>query len=193
MALLILLLAAALPACAQTEPKASAGEYPVHAMAGNLAIGAEYMVHSFSGGGQTFIAQDYLIVEVALYPAKGEPLMVNADQFRLRLNNKDVVAPRAPQFVVASLDTSYVGMDGSQNSQRFPGDPANRPHTPVGPDGQPLPTPDELVVRIALPEAEARKPVSGYLYFPHKGKTSKIHSLQLDYTGPAGNATLSLD
>ena len=34
----------------------------------NQALGAEYMVHSFGSNGQMFFTEDYLVVEVALYP-----------------------------------------------------------------------------------------------------------------------------
>ena len=64
-----------------TTTKASAEDYPVHAKLEKLSIGAEYMVHSFSSGREMFIAKDYLVVEVALFPAKGENLLVNAGQF----------------------------------------------------------------------------------------------------------------
>jgi len=158
-------------------------------MAGNVGVGAEFMVHSFSGGGQTFIAKDYLVVEVALFPAKGDLLIVNPDQFRLRLNHKQVLAPEGAQFVGSSLDSGFMG---SQNGPQFPGDPASREQR-IGPDGQPLPSPDRLAVQIALPETQTRKPVSGFLYFPHRGKIGKIHSLELGYAGPAGKATLALE
>ena len=49
-----------------TRPKASAAEYPVRAQSGNLAIGAEYMVHSFGSGERMYLAENYLVVEVAL-------------------------------------------------------------------------------------------------------------------------------
>ena len=54
-----------------TQTKTSAGEYPVHATSGSLAIGAEYMVHSFGSGEQMYLAENYLVVEVALFPPKG--------------------------------------------------------------------------------------------------------------------------
>ena len=59
-----------------TEPKPKAEDYDVHGQSKNVSLGAEFMVHSFSGQGQTFIAGDYLVVEVALYPPKGEPIQL---------------------------------------------------------------------------------------------------------------------
>ena len=57
----------------KTEPKGKASDYPAHAAAGNVSIGAEYLVHSIPAGNQTLVAPDYLVVEVALFPGKDEP------------------------------------------------------------------------------------------------------------------------
>ena len=51
---LILLLAAVAAQAQGTTPKISAAEYPEHVQSGLNEIGAEYMVHSFSEGKQTF-------------------------------------------------------------------------------------------------------------------------------------------
>src|ERR1051325_6689403 len=53
-----------------TQPKPKAEDYEVHAKAGDVAIGAEFMVHSFSGDGVTYIAKDFLVVQIALYLPK---------------------------------------------------------------------------------------------------------------------------
>src|ERR1035441_7199773 len=85
----LVILAFALLAQAQgTQPKASAAEYPVQAVAGNLAIGAEYTVHSFGSGEQMYLAENYLVVEVALFPPKGESVTADAAGFALRVNGK---------------------------------------------------------------------------------------------------------
>lgn len=69
-------------------PKPKAEDYDVHAKAGELEIGAEFMGHSFSGGEAMYIARDYLTVEVGLYPAidtsgKAKPFDVNLGEFWL--------------------------------------------------------------------------------------------------------------
>src|ERR1051326_3163597 len=92
-------------AIAGTDPKANADDYEVHARVGSLSVGAEYMVHSFSGDGQTFILDDFLVVEVALFPAKGDSVVVNPGEFTLRLDGKHVTLPAAaPQMVVNAMD-----------------------------------------------------------------------------------------
>src|SRR5215510_1241049 len=87
-----------------TSPKPLAAEYEVHGRAGSLDIGAEYMVHSFSAGEEMYIAEDYLVVEIALYPLmKDDPLPVDLDEFKFRLNHKTVIQPHQPAQAAASL------------------------------------------------------------------------------------------
>src|SRR5713101_6561606 len=86
----------------QTTTKDKAADYPVHATAGTTAIGAEYLVHSIPADTQTFIASDYLVVEVAVFPALGEPVEIGTSNFTLRLNGKkEGIYPEAPGFVAA--------------------------------------------------------------------------------------------
>ena len=219
--ILPLLCAAGLLAQKGTEPKPAPRDYPAMAQAGKTGIAAEYMVHSFSGGGRMFVAENYLVVEVAVYPAHGENITISSSQFSLRLNGKkSVLFSQAPGFVAASLKypdwerrtqmetTAGVGDTGVILGRpgpvgRFPGDPSDRQRLPKpprapepeNPSGLPkadAPTADVVVAEAALPEGDFDNPVSGYLYFPYKGKIKSIKSLELVYAGPAGKATLKL-
>jgi hypothetical protein len=210
-AFLCAFLFAAAPASAQgTTLKATPAEYPVHANAGSVVVGAEFMVHSFSQGEQTFIAQDYLVVEVALFPEKGESIDVNPGQFSLRVNGRKIaLMPQVPAMVAASLNHSEwqqrpggtadigmgnagVGIGHPRQTSPFPGAPpeSRLPRPPRAPDGdnpggveKEQVKPEELVVRTALPEGVHRGAVSGFLYFAYKGKTGSIKSLELLYEG----------
>jgi len=213
-ALLLTALAGALAAQYGTTPKASEQDYPVRAKLEKLSIGAEYLVHSFSSGRQMFIAKDYLVVEVALFPAKGENLLVNAGHFSLRVNGrKQALSPQAPEIVANALkypdpNTSHglqptaqlgpIVLGQPQPTERFPGDP-NRPplsrapdDNPTGADKEPPLKAEELVVQAALPEGERHGPTSGFLYFPYRGNIHRIRSLELVFASPAGSATLPL-
>ncbi len=215
---LLSLLVGMLPAQYGTAPKPSEQDYPVHAKLEKLSIGAEYLVHSFSGGppnaSATFIANDYLVVEVALYPAKGEYLAVNAAQFSLRINGKQVLDPQPAGFVAGSLkypdwethprtmaSVGPVIFGAPPPTERFPGDPQGLPAPPApraptdnpsGMDKQDAVKADELVIQTALPEGEHHGPVSGYLYFAYRGKLKRIHTLELDYNSPTASAALPL-
>ncbi|MFN7997239.1 MAG: hypothetical protein U0Q18_26725 [Bryobacteraceae bacterium] len=212
---LLPVIAVALAAQSGTEPKPGAADYAVHAVIGKFAIGAEYMTHSFSGGGQTFVAKDYLVIEVAVFPPRGEHAVVSTSQFTLQVNGKkQVLYPQAVEFVAASLKYPdwetrprleagagpvIFGRPGPV--ERFPGDPQARrlPAPPRPPDANPSGqepqqpvSADEIATQTALPEGEWRGTVSGYLYFAYKGKAKNIKSLTLHYAGPAGNAPIPL-
>jgi hypothetical protein len=208
----IFLVLAAVAAGQGTDPKRKAEDYPAHAAAGAVTVGAEYLIHSFSGQGEMFVARDYLVVEVALFPQPDERLEVNSGHFTLRINGrKRELQPQAPGMVAASLKYADwetrpslqagagmgdggVVLGGPQATERFPGDPRAQqrlPRPPQAPEQEDpsglekrVPVkPDELAVSAALPEGPARGPVSGFLYFAWKGKPGAIKSLELSYRG----------
>jgi hypothetical protein len=186
-----------------TEPKPKPEDYPVHAGSRGAALGAEFMVHSFSRGEQSFIAQDYLVVEAALFPPKSGEARAGPGAFRLRVNGrKQTLAAVAPQMAAATLQhpewserpsvavsAGPVILGGPPiNRQPFPGAPAPPqtraprapdPNAPGGIDRQPPVRAEELLVETALPEGSFKGPVSGFLYFPYKGKVRSIRSLEL--------------
>ena len=202
----LLLLCAASLACAQgTTPKSTAEDYPEHAMVGSVGVGAEFMVHSFSRGEEMYIAPDYLVVEVALFPPKGQAVLVETGKFTLRINGKRAVLfPQSPAAVASSLrhrewdqragaDAAIgiggIGVGAGQPRQTapFPGAPQPRvPQPPRAPDAnnpagieRERVKPEDLLVETALPEGDRRGPVSGFLYFAFKGRISSIKSLEL--------------
>jgi hypothetical protein len=205
----LILLAAAVAAHAQgTTPKASANEYPVHAEVGANDIGAEYTVHSFNAGEEMYIAENYLVVEVALFPPKGKSVDVEMDKFSLRVSGKkNALMPDSPSVVAASLHhrdwTQRIplpgigmggtggGMGGPRTQSPFPGgqDPNRLPAPPRAPDADPnVPAretvkPEELLMKTALPNGIHKGPVSGFIYFAWKGKASSIKSIDLLYDG----------
>jgi len=208
------LAAAALTYAQGTTPKPRAAEYPVHGEAGPVAIGAEYMVHSFGSGEQMYVVENFLVVEVALYPPKGETFTIDQTQFTLHVNGKKAaIIPQPPSMVAATLSHPEwrsrptadigagpvnVGLGYPPNTPRFPGapPPPHYPAPPRAPDaGAPggiekrqAATPEELLTQTALPSDPRRGPVSGFLFFPYTGKTSSIKSLELKWR----EATLKL-
>ncbi|MFB3827832.1 MAG: hypothetical protein ACE15B_13755 [Bryobacteraceae bacterium] len=199
------------------EPKQKPEDYPVHARPGKAALGADFTVHSFSDGRQFFVTEAHLVVEIAVYPAKGEPLMVSTQQFTLKVNGKkQLVYAQTPGMVAASLKypdwerrrklEAYGGIGNAgvilgrpSPVERFPGDPRARsplPPAPRAPEAErtkaPEPTAEEVAVSAALPEGETSSAVAGYVYFPYRGKVKDIRDLRLLYSGPAGQAELRL-
>ena len=190
-----------------TQPKASAAEYPVRAESGNLAIGAEYMVHSFGSGEQMYLAERYLVVEVALFPPKGESVTAEPSKFALRLNGKKTLLyAQSPALVASHLNqrawetprgaTADLGVGGvdiglghPQDRDPVTGVPTGRclPNPPRAPDAgipgggeaRQRERPEEVLIRTALPEDPHRPAVSGFLYFPYQGKASGLKSIDL--------------
>jgi hypothetical protein len=194
-----------------TEPKPKAEDYEVHAQAKDAAVGAEFTVHSFSRGEQMFIAKDYLVVEVAIYPPKGMTFDVHNSDFTVRVNGKKpLLEAQTPASVVSDMQHpewkqpggvtagagAGVGNTGVTiggppvNSSPFPGSPppGTKTYPPVeiprdNPSGvtkEPV-RPDELLFETALVEGPHHSAVSGFLYFPFRGKVSSIKTLELLY------------
>ena len=191
-----------------TVPKERPDDYPVHAQARSASLGAEFMVHSFSGGEQTYIVKGFLVVEVALYPPKGQMVDSHSGNFVLRINGrKQELLPQPPSVVAASVahpewsgDPNHVQADAGIGGATvgvgrprpvqipgmpIPGQPSPTPQAPQNnPSGLPPRerlTPQQLVLDTALPQGEHRGPLSGFLYFSYAGKASAIKSLELRY------------
>jgi hypothetical protein len=209
------LLSAVLAFAQGTTPKPTATEYDVHGQAGPLDIGAEYMVHSYSSGEQMFIVENYLVVEVALYPLmKDDVVEIALNKFGLRVNHKALIVPHTAAQAAASLRPSP--WQTQQNRSRasggigggpidigmgqprpVPGSPQDRrlPAPPRAPDADPpggierqQVNPDEILLQTALPEGVHKGKVSGFVFFPYGGKTSSLKSVELEY----GSVTLKL-
>jgi hypothetical protein len=200
-------------ACAQgTEPKPKADDYEVQGAVKGVTLGAEYMVYSVSGQGKTFLVNDHLVVEVALFPPKGKTVAAGASEFQLRVDGK-TLRPVTPHMVVAAQTQrqwyptrGVQATAGSGDDIVILGGPT-RQMPPYG-NGRRTPTPprapepenrsglppaetvsaDELIPATALPEGDFKGPVSGYIYFPFTGKASKVRRVDLLY----GDAILRL-
>lgn len=135
---------------------------------------------------------------------------------------KAAIFPQTPGMVAASLKyddwemrPNVIAGGGSgntgvvlgrpQQTERFPGDPTGRnrlPKPPTAPepedrsglekDKPPKTKPDEIVVSAALEEGPVSKPRRGYLYYAQKGKGESFKKVELVYSGPAGEAVISL-
>jgi hypothetical protein len=192
-------------------------DYPVHGSSPEAAIGAEYLLHSFTGTRGTYIARDHLVVEIGVFPSK--ELMVSSGHFTLKVNGKkQTLFAQPPQFVAAGLkwedwehrprmDVFAGSGDATIGASprwepRFPGDTRQRrlPEPPKAPQTEyesagRTDNPEkaeEVVIQTALVEGPTALPIAGYLYFPFKGKPKSIRSLELIYTGPSGSGGITL-
>jgi hypothetical protein len=198
-------LALVLAACAciveaqnATANRQKAAEYPVSASAERVQIGAEFLVHAIPSQSGYYFAKNFLVVDVGMFPRELHTLKVSANQFTLRLNGHEpALTAQSPGMVAASLkypdwgmpngvsvsgDVGGIGMSTDRRPVgRFPGDPnapAPDPNNESGPDYQ--------LSIVALPDAFSAQPVRGCVFFESAIKPKKIKSVELDWTGPAG-------
>jgi hypothetical protein len=193
-----------------TDPKPTAADYPAHGDAGRVPVGAEYMVRSIATPKGLFLTNDYLVVEMALYPPPAG-MLVNAHEWTLRLNGKkQELMAQTPGIVAASLkypdwsrrpaavaDVGPVVIGQPAPVERFPGDnrpaqnriPGQIPRVPTrqdtGVEEERLDISD-VIARAALPEGVFRGPVSGYLFFPWRGNPEKIKTVDLIFRPESG-------
>lgn len=207
-----------------TTPKKTPGDYHVQSKVVGFELAADYLVHSLPVSSGVIDVRDYLVIEAAVFPtAPGMPAL-SSSEFTLRINHqKSAIYSQNPGMVAASLKysdwerrptleaTAGVGNAGvilgrPTPTERFPGDPTPqqtrlppRPRVPdqTSPTGEEKtlePPIEQTVQTSAFPEGVPQHPVSGYLFFPFKGKTKSIRSLELVYESQDGTrkATLAL-
>lgn len=196
-----------------TAPRASADKYPAHAEQNGISLGAELLTHKQASN--TFAAdvnRCCLVVHVAVYPKKDEPIDLALADFTLTEAGSDI--PQRPESatVIASKiekeKSPLTGKSVSPHGEVGVGydtgtytDPTTgqtvRGHT-VSTGGAVAVTPDptksstdadrdrEVIERElyeqALPEAKVSIPVAGYLYFSLP-KPKKGAKYQLTYSG----------
>ena len=199
-----------------TETKAKPSDYPASIEAPSGAwIAADFGGHTFSAEKTTFLVEDYLCIEVALFPPSMANFPVAASHFTLQLNKHKSILAQTPGMVAASLKypdwttkpttMAQVGpvVLGPRPESRFPGDPTDRRNRVPGPAGtdpaaaaqtntQPKVSVPELVVQVSLEEGIAHAARSGYLYFPYRGNFAKLKSIELVYSGGSSPVTLKL-
>ncbi len=198
------------------DPRPSASEYPLHSALPQASIGAEYHGRAFDSKTGSFVTQDFLVVEVALFPSQA-PMEFSPSHFRLRLNGKKPellpVTPGTVALAIRNPDhyeqrpglVAGGGVGGGQvifgrprRAERFPGDPEAR--IPTGGPGSEQPRTPRVLLgaaeaaetfglsRIEAPKAGA----AGLVYFYWRGKHARLKRIELIYDGPAGQATFRL-
>ena len=189
-----------------TTPKDKVTEYPLSAETTEASIGAEFMIHSVMSQEQTWVANDFLIVEVALYPKGKREITVTNSMFTLSIDGKKTTGAQSPYMAASEMTNPYMdmGAGGSQREgPRFPGDtrpdqnrlpapPGGAPRDDSGVERKPRQTMREAVIESALPEGKSDKPVSGLLYFPFRGKLKKVKSIELVVATGSENVVLRL-
>lgn len=177
-------------------PRSTPGDYPAHVQVGNLTLAAEFAGHSVPRPEDPLSTDDYVIVEAAVFGPPEARLTLSPENFSLRINDKKPQTSAPFVLVAHSLrDPEWIPPEQKKS----------KPKTSFGGGGAedtatlPPKVPIELqrswaqyIQKTAMPEGDRPLPVAGLLFFQYRGKTTGIHSLELIYSGPAGNATVPL-
>ncbi|MBM3756988.1 MAG: hypothetical protein FJW38_23770 [Acidobacteria bacterium] len=204
---LLLLAASTLLAQESIPARAKPSDYKVSAVAGPHTIAADFLGHTIPAPESTFVTNDYIVIELAVFPAARSDYRFDSGKLTLRVNGKKPeMLPQAPGFVAAALKypsweqrprieaTGGIGnagvILGRDPAARFPGD-RRAPMPPPGmPPKQPggvevekreMLRPEEWVTKLAWEDRPVKGPSAGLLYFPFRGKLDKIKKLELLY------------
>jgi hypothetical protein len=181
-------------------PRAAPGEYQAQAQAGKVTIAAEFAGHSVPRPEGTLSTDDYVVVETAFFGPQDARVTLSISDFTLRINGKKTPISSQPNELV---DKSLT--DPQWEPPEKP-EPKSKSGINTGGNGgadsipAPVHVPIELrramaqyVQKSSLPEGDRALPLAGLIFFSYRGKTQSIHSLELIYSGSAGNATLTLN
>lgn len=204
-----ILLAAAAWAQPGLKPPPSASDYRANAVAANFQIGARLLtLDQVRSTFATDVGREYLVVEVALYPAPD--IDVRPLDFSLRVGgSQDLLRPIAPRIVAARIfrpsqrgrnvdiyPSVGVGYDryGGRGGWTTMGGvgvgigSGGRP--PAGTD-QDLRTMEAELGEQALPEGLRSQPVAGYLFFSAPKRRQSV-TFDLEYRPGSEQVTLQL-
>ncbi len=185
-------------------PRVAATEYQAQAKAGSVSIGAEFMGHSVPTPEHTFSTEDYVVVEAGLFGPAGAHTMLSRDDFSLRINGKKAAMPSVPYEVVFhSLKDPEWQPPKTDDAKESKSSLTTGGGGLTGGGGQPPPVPPKMpfplrrameqqVQSSAMEIGDRPLPQAGLLFFRYPGKADGIKSLELVYSGAAGNATLEL-
>lgn len=179
-------------------PRAAPAEYQAQGKAGEITIAAEFAGHSIRTPEGPLSTEEYVVVEAGFFGAPGAKLQLSPGDFSLRINgNKKAIQGDPYGLVLDVKDPEWVPEvkqeKGSKTS--FGGGGGGGDSGPPAPPKVPFEIQRKLALRVkkaSMPEGERELPEAGLLYFKFRGKEKTIHSIELIYSGAAGQATLEL-
>jgi hypothetical protein len=182
-------------------PRTAPSEYQAHAQAGAVTIAAEFTRHSVATLQATLSTEDYVVVEVGLFGPPDARLKISHEDFSLRINAKKVWLPAEPYGVVfrSLKDPEWVPPEPPGGKSKTGGITTDGGAGADNSAPAPVHMPIELervmqqrVQKAALPEGDRVLPQAGLIFFPYRGKSEGIRSVELTYTGPSGKVLLTL-
>jgi hypothetical protein len=184
-------------------PRAAPADYQAHAQAGEVTIAAEFTGHSVPTAQGALSTEEYVVIEAGVFGPAGSRAKLSFEDFSLRINSKKTPLPAQPYGVILEslkdpeweppevvAKRSKTSMSGGDEGSEKPD-----PKAPPAPVKIPVPVQRAMAQRVqkaSLPEGDRALPQAGLLFFEYRGKTKSIRSIELIYSGPAGNATVTI-
>jgi hypothetical protein len=179
-------------------PRATPADYQAHVQAGAVTVAAEFVGHSVPTPEATYSTEDFIVVETGLFGPPQARLKLSIGDFSLRINGRKMALPSQPYGLAFSSlkdpeweppskpkdDKPMLNAGGGKADDTF--------KTVVRMPIELKRTMQQRVQRSSMPEGDRALPQAGLLFFEYRGKTQSIRSMELVYSGPAGNATLAL-
>jgi hypothetical protein len=204
----VLFLAFTASLCAQgLPPRTAATEYQTQAKAGTVTLAADFVRHSVPTAQGTLSTEDYVVVELAMYGPPEARTQISLDDFSLRINGKKQTLKSQPYGMVLSSikDPEWVPPEsassgkGSKGGLTGGGGGGGSSDKDLNAPPPVVKVPLELqramaqhTQKAAMPLGDRTLPVAGLLFFQYRGKEKNITSVELIYSGAAGQATLTL-
>jgi hypothetical protein len=180
-------------------PRTAPADYQAQGPAGKLTIAAEFIGHNIPAGDHTLSSEDFVAVEAAVYGSPDARTKLSFEDFSLRINDRKAAVPSQPYgLVVKNLKDPELEPTKSEQQKSKTGiSTGGQPDTSSTPQPVHIPVEvrrgwEEQLRKSSMPLGDRALPQAGLLFFPYRGKTEKIQSLELLYSGPAGTATLAL-
>ncbi|MFL6451077.1 MAG: hypothetical protein ACJ746_25875 [Bryobacteraceae bacterium] len=180
-------------------PRSGPTDYQTHTKVGDLTIAADFAGHSVPTPEATLSTDDYLVMETAFFGPPEAKVKLSIDDFTLRINGKKKpLASQPSEVVFKSLkDPEWAPPEQKEKKSKtsFGGGGDTDTSSVQLPPKVPLElrrTMSQRVEKASLPQGDRTLPQAGLIFFDYHGKVASIHSIELVYKGPAGEATLTL-
>lgn len=179
-------------------PRSAPTDYQAQAKAGAVTIAAEFSGHSVATPEAVYTTEDYVVVEAAFYGPPEARLKISPEDFSLRINEKKTASHSVPAEVVLKTlkDPNWIPPEQpeAKSKSSFGGNP-NQDNTPPVPPKMPMELQHVMhqhVQKATILSGDRALPQAGLLFFTYRGKPQGIHTIELIYSGPAGEAELTL-
>jgi len=183
-------------------PRATPADYQAQAQAGGVTIAADFVGHFVPTLQGNLSTEDYVVVEIGMFGPAEAHIKLFLGDFSLRINGKKTALPAQPSGMVtkslkdpdweppaaaesSSKSKTNVSTGGGGGHDKDPPPPV---HIPI----EVQRAMEQRTQKASLPEGDRTLPVAGLIFFQYSGRTQGIRSIELIYSGSAGNVTLEL-